>query len=77
MVFPTKEITTLSENYEFMPYVSGYGYVKVELVRGRTFVDGQSDREIIFHRTSFRDSVSGDYDILYEVPFGVAMVCGA
>jgi|GEM_PF-4712457 len=56
--------------------VSAVGYVRKELVTGRTLVDGQRDREMIYHRFSFSETVSGDFEPIYEMPFGLAGVSG-
>lgn len=62
---------------QFVGTVSAVGYVRQELVTGRTLVDGQRDREMLYHRWSFSESVSGEFVTMYEQPFGVGCVSGA
>lgn len=70
----TEEVKFISEDYQYVPLYSVSGWVKVELVTGRTFVDGQSDREMVYHKHSFRDSVTGDYQTMFYLPYGLAAV---
>jgi len=63
-------------SYEYVPSLDGSFYVKVELVKGTTRVDGYSGREMIYHRTSYSESLTGEYETLYSVPFGYESVSG-
>lgn len=63
-------------SYQFVPSLNGNYWVKVELVTGTTRVDGYSNREMIYHRTSYSSSVTGEYETLYSVPFGLQAVSG-
>ena len=72
------EEVTLIEGpvYQFVSMLSGSYYVKKEMISGKTLVDGYQNREIIYHRTSYSDSLSGEYETLFEIPFGLEAVSG-
>ena len=70
-------IKVMSLDFQYVPERGVSGWVKQEVVEARTFVDGQSDREMLYHRFSFDPAVSGTFDdVLYEQPFGLASVSG-
>lgn len=72
-----ESVEILSEpSFQFVPLLDGSYWVKVELVKGTTRVDGYSNREMIYHRTSYASSVTGEYETLYSVPFGYESVSG-
>lgn len=75
--WPQLEVELISETYEYVPTKGQDGFLKVERVRARTTYDGLQDREILYHRHSFRDSVSANYEVIYELPFGAKCVSGA
>lgn len=62
--------------YQYVPSLDGNYWVKVELLKGTTRVDSYSDREMIYHRTMYSTSVTGEYEPLYTVPFGYQAVSG-
>lgn len=71
------EVTIIEgPTYQYVPSLDGSYYVKVELVKGVTRVDNYSDREMIYHRTSYSPSVSGEYETLWLRPFGYESVSG-
>lgn len=72
--------TLQPEEYQFIPALGVSGWVRIDVVNARTFVDGQDqsrDREMVYHRYMWRDSVSGNWDFLFDVPFGLSAVSGA
>lgn len=71
------EVKFLGQTFEYVPQVSGYGYLKRERVSGHTLVDGERDREMYYNRYSFAENVSGPFETLYELPFGLTCVSGA
>lgn len=72
--FDSVELLSLEQT--IIPTLGTSGWLKVEVVKGRTFVDGQESRGMIYHRYSHSDSVSGVFEILFERPFGLASVSG-
>jgi len=62
--------------FEYIPTIDRSAYLKVEVVSGRTFVDFQRDREIVYHRYSYCDTVSGVYETLFSIPYGLEAVSG-
>lgn len=65
-----------SPTYVFVPELGSSYFVKVELVKGTTRVDGYSNREMIYHRTSYCETVSGEFETLWLQPFGYEAVSG-
>jgi len=63
-------------NFEFIPTLDRSAYLKVEVVSGRTFIDSQQNREMVYHRHSYSDSLSGVYEILFSIPFGLETTSG-
>ena len=62
--------------FEYVESLSGSFWVKVELIKARTLVDDYRDREMIYHLTSYAETVTGEYETLYFVPFGLQAVSG-
>jgi hypothetical protein len=71
-----ESVELLSLEYTVIPNLGTSGWLKTEVVKGRTRVDGIDDRGMIYHRFSHSDSVSGVFEILFEQPFGLGMVSG-
>lgn len=72
------EVLFLSqEGPVYCPTVSAVGYIRRERVTGYTLVDGERNREMVYSRWSFSPSVSGEFVVMYEQPFGVGCVSGA
>ena len=63
-------------SFEFIPFIDKSAFLKIEVVHANTLVDNEPNREMIWHRYSYADSVSGDYDIMFNVPFGLQGVSG-
>jgi hypothetical protein len=62
--------------YQYVESLSGSFWVKVELIKSNTLVDDYRGREMIYHQTSYAETVTGEYETLYFVPFGLAAVSG-
>jgi hypothetical protein len=67
----------IDEVYTYVASEGVYGYLRRELVTGKTTVDNVSDREMIYRRFSFAPSPSGEFKVIEEQPFGFASVSGA
>jgi len=63
-------------SFEYVESLSGSFWVKVELIKSRQLVDDYRDREMIYHQTSYSETVTGEYETLYFVPFGLQAVSG-
>lgn len=75
--FESTTITILSgPNFEYIPSLGVSGYVKVEKILTRTLVDCQRAREMVYHRYSYADATSGNFEPLYSIPFGIEHVSG-
>ena len=62
--------------FEYIPSIDRSAYLKIEVIESCDLVDDQVNREMVWHRYSYADAVSGPYDFLYTVPFGLAAVSG-
>ena len=69
-------VETLSLENTLIPGLGVSGWLKIQVIQKRTFVDGQADRGMIYHRYSHCDSVSGEFEVLFDRPFGLAGVSG-
>lgn len=76
MTIPEVEFLSMS-GPEFIPEVGVSGYVRLDLVRDYQPIDGESSREFLFHKYSWAEALSGSFEFLREVPFGLATVSGA
>jgi hypothetical protein len=63
-------------SFEYVESLSGSFWVKVELIKSRQLVDDYQNREMIYHQTSYAETVTGEYETLYFVPFGLQAVSG-
>jgi hypothetical protein len=63
-------------SFQYVESLSGSFWVKVELIKVRTLVDDYQNREMIYHQTSYSETVTGEYETLYFVPFGLQAVSG-
>ena len=72
-----EEVKLIEENYTFVNQIGSFGYLRKELVTGKTNVDGQADREMVYHRYSFADATSGPFEVLSYDPFGCGDVSGS
>lgn len=72
------EVSFLSQAFEFIPEMGVSGYVKVELCRSYTLVDGGPRGWFLYQRHSWSsDPNAADFAFLREIPFGFAAVSGA
>lgn len=62
--------------FQYIPFIDQSAFQKVEVVQNCTLVDGIRQREMVWHRYSYADAVSGPFDIMFDVPFGLAAVSG-
>lgn len=79
---PQFDETTISildgPTFEFVPALGVSGFTQIELIKGRSLMDTERDREMVWHRHSFAEAVSGPYDtILFSIPFGMKAVSGS
>ena len=75
--FDSENVTIISgPTYEYVPTLDKFAFIKVEVSRGRTLIDSQRDREMIWQRHLWADSVTGTFEPLFSIPFGVAAVSG-
>ena len=63
-------------SYQYVESLSGSFWVKVELIKSNTLVDDYRSREMIYQQTSYSESLTGEYETLYFVPFGLQAVSG-
>lgn len=71
-----EKVELIDETYQFVPAVSAFGYLRRETVSGNTTVDGWNNREMYYHRLSFAAVSGATYEVLEEIPFGLACVSG-
>ena len=63
-------------SFQFIPELGREAYLKIEVLKGRSTVFDQVDREMLLHRHSWSDAVSGPFDILFSIPYGIDFVSG-
>lgn len=69
-------IQPVSNVFEFVPERGVSGWHKIELVSTHLTVMGERDREMLYHRHSFQSVSGGDFEFLYDQPFGLPAVEG-
>lgn len=72
-----EDVKLLDESYQFINQIGSFAYLRKELVTGRTYVDGQANREMVYHRYSYAEAASGPFEELSHSPFGCSDVSGA
>lgn len=75
--FAPRVVIIQPPSLQYIPTLGRTAFQRVELVVDRSLVDTHRNREMLWHRYTWDDSISGNFDgILYEVPYGLTHVSG-
>jgi len=72
--FDNEEVTVIAgPTFQFIPTINKNAFLKVEVIRSRSLIDDQRNREMVWHRFSYADAVSGYFEPLYSIPYGLSV----